>query len=205
MTTVMDLLKYIKKSFGHPYQVVEISDEDITEEIIQDEALKQYSTYYPWIHTEPFDPDKMEINQFRDNNLTLDPEFFSGIVGISDAFYYDQRITVTQIDKYNYKLHDRFTGIVATDILFKCKFVHKTDLSTMTIADMNRFKKLALILAAKKILPIRKYNNNISTPIGEIALDVETPQTLADSYDEFVEKELHNVSTFSSRLFFRLA
>ena len=89
--------------------------------------------------------------------------------------------TIFQMDKYTYKMGE----MNLTENTIKFKMIHKKDLSTMTFNHYDKFKELCLHLTAKKLLPIRKFNAQIETPLGAIIPDVETVANLVDYWQEF--------------------
>lgn len=199
MITQSDILKYVKQSLGYPHVLIEFDDRQIME-VIQGDALKMYSNYYPYKSTIMLKP-SMIVNPYPSKMIDLSS--IEDLIGISEVFHGSQDVLYTQYTDTLYKLHDDLQATVITTI--NIRQIHKKDMSTLRNQDYNRFKQLCLILVARLLLPIRKYNSQISTPVGEMSTDVETVQTLADSYQDFVDRELDNIGTMVSRMPFKIA
>jgi len=208
--TQIDVLNFIKQRLGHPYVPLELTDELIVTDIIQKEALQMYSNFYPfieyrqadmtmlpefWVDFENEQPNESPHNITESNMIMVKDE---DLIAVMEIFGGQRNMDFTQIDRHKYLIHeDIHTRYI--DIVLKMKKYHRKDLSTIKPQDYRRFMELCLILTAQRLLPIRKFASQISTPVGEIQLDVETVQTLADSWQEFKEKELDNVRTFARR------
>jgi len=148
-------------------------------------------------------PNESPANMTASNMIKIDDEDLIRVVKVLSGI---EEIGFTQFDKHKYLLHWDIDTYWGNSTVIQMHKTHRQDLSSMNYEDFNRFKKLCLILTAKKILPIRRYNSQISTPIGEITVDVETVQMIADSLPEFIEKELDNVRTFAkNRTVFKIA
>ena len=217
--TPMETLKYIKSELGHPYVPIELDDTTIMNEIILGEALRTYSTYYPyveerlvsadmypeeWMSTNPDTaPPNHSPNRVSESNIIRIPD--EDLIRLVKIVSGVQELNFTQIDKHLYKIHyDIRNRLSGNTTVLKMHKMHRKDFTTFTLEDFNRFNRLALILTAKRLLPIRQYNNNISTPIGEIQTDVETVQRIVDTWQEFYEKELDNVRSFSKRTILKI-
>jgi len=96
---------------------------------------------------------------------------------------------------YNHdKIMIDYTG---NEIMVKAKCRHVNNLSSIPAAKYEKFNYLCLMETAKLILPIRKFNSQISTPLGDITPDIDTPQNLVDKYEEFIDTKFDNVRNIS--------
>ena len=82
----------------------------------------------------------------------------------------------------------------------KAKVAHPRDLSTVPINQQEIFIENALILVAKNILPIRDKYAVISSPIGQLQLNVEYIREIANREENFFREKLFNAAMLSKRI-----
>jgi len=213
-------LDYIKNHLGHPYQIIELSDDEIVKKVIHGTGMQIFSNFVPMFEflyyqrTDYIDTTgrKQLIN--LSNIISPDPQLITidptlpqaeqdrlqkikdkmianrlEELSIKERFISVQDVMNETQMSITYKMynHDKimidYTG---NEIMVKVKCRHINNLSSIPARVYERFNHLCLIETSKLILPIRKFNSQISTPLGDIVPDLDTPQTLVDSYEEFI-------------------
>ncbi len=223
-------LDYVKNHLGHPFQIIELTDEEIMKKVIHGSAMTIFSNFVPHFEILYYTEKDYVGNTGRKQQLDLmtittadpalvfvDPSLSQAKqdklqvlkdklilernkeLNIKERFISVQNI-MNEIGDIEYKLINHSTILLnytGREILVQTKCRHSYDLSTIPAAKYDKFNYLCLLELAKLILPIRKFNATIETPLGSLQPDVETPQILVDSFEEFINSKFDVVRNVS--------
>ena len=238
------ILAYIKKMLGVPFNILELNDETLINDVILDHSfLKEFSQYFPKEERITLSQEnnertiieslkKKNPNKYKDINFKnkfhnvwlLDSK--NEIIGIRDiihnpandilAYYGDIMTYANPVETATY---DLTRSMIEKPITFKFYYpnkvevlgynrsydmiaivdvVHDKDLSSIPSSLHLEYQKLCLYNTANLVLHIRQKYNNMSTPFGELNINVEWMQELAGRKQELLQ-QFKSPGNFASR------
>jgi hypothetical protein len=202
----IDVLEDVKGRFGYPHTIIEISDEDILRKVIHGKALTLFSKFYP--RSVMLYLGDMDIDTQRRNVFKIPSSKFDKILDVTDVIDGGgdkATFTFDGVDSIRVFGEENTIEFGTKNHIVKINAVHKPDLSSINFEHEEIFVHTCMVELARLILPIRKHFPTISTPVGEIQLDIETPQALIDGWEEFRREYYYHAGTYSSRKPFRIA
>ena len=222
-----NLLKKVKSKLGYPHNPIEIDDAEITE-ILTDEALRDFSKYFPVKENFILDANNKVFDETRRYQLVLPAgqelvsvqkiisgNIFSaginvdsnnmisfGLNGADDTLI--NALTKTTI---TYRLEanniiflnsNSISTSVGSGMVAVCHLTHAKDLSTLGVNQVETLETLSLKKVAERLVAIRSMYEIVSTPMGEVNLNLE----LLNKYIELgttLEEELKKAASLSGR------
>ncbi len=224
-------LDYIKNHLGHPYQIIELSDDEIVKKVIHGTGMQIFSNFVPMFEILYYQRSDYIDNTGRKQIIDLkkiispDPQLITidptlpqaeqdrlqkikdrmianrlEELSIKERFISIQDVmneTQVSITYKMYNNHQILIDYTGNEIMIKAKCRHVDNLSSIPAAKYEKFNYLCLMETAKLILPIRKFNSQIETPLGAIVPDIDTPQILVDKFDEFINEKMDKARNIS--------
>ena len=220
-----DLLDFIKRRLGVPYNPIEISDEDILKIVIK-RVIPLFSKYFPVKEIVTFTSEyyNSETRRFHiDEEKLFDKgRRFLAITNIVDRF--DTGINKA-LHRYNNAydfVNDRLLGSMSKEVVayemyrvdgshyfsinnnisksvtVKLETTHAVDLSTVQNNQIEVLEIIALAEVSQELLAIRSMYENLSTAVGEINLNLEMLRNNIEMYEN-IKDDLKKAAIFSKR------
>lgn len=225
--TPTTILQHLEKKLGYGFNELEISAEDIIENIRQ-ESLPIFSKSFPYIIRHMIDPVKDLVPTYS-NRYYLRTEY--EVFGVKEVFlsnsFYGDTITAAMITSGNCSAfesqimadiismnkvpvtHRWFdddcsveiypNGLMNSGILAELKTVHLDDFSTIPLNMRSEFLKLCLYDTQEVIYPLRHRFSSLQTAFGNIELFVDDLQNASDKKDELLERWRKNFFKSANR------
>ena len=203
------LIGYIKEQFGYPYNMFEITDDDLLKKITN-RYLREFSKFYPH---------KIMCELVYDSTnkcyiINTDKEIIS-VEKVQDLGYIlNNRMARPRVDailaKDTYRDFIAFRYVepnmvyigqlVLSGLSARVNVVHEADLSTITQDKRAIFEEFCVIEVAIWLLAIRSKYSEFSSPVGSLNLNIDFLRTIADKKEQFYNDRLLKSSIFSERI-----
>lgn len=210
------LLRFIEKEMGYRFEDLEISPEEIIDNV-QQESLPMFSKFYPYIVRHLVNPAKDIVDGYQNRYyIKLDDKYTPfGVnkVFVSNDLVTDDLMGVTIANtgsSYTAQLiadiisacrcpvtfqyfddDDSFelypNGISNYNILIEVKCIHLEDFTTIPFNLHDEFKKLALYDTQIALLPLRRRFSQLDTGLGNIELFISNLEEASSKRTELLE------------------
>ena len=208
MQSANDILFWLKRELGSPYVEIELDDKFIIEEIILNEAITIFSTFYPRFDLVPLLPFTVN-NKFNDNTYfkfysdtiftIVNPSF----IGLSKILSNNgDEINYEELENNKYRLGVLNRGMSMTTnsslkdfnnhIVLKIKLRHD-EVETIPTRLLKKFRELCLRIYAKKVVRIRNSAKSLQSTVGNIELYNDDMQELVTQYDDWFKNNFDNI------------
>ena len=195
--TDSNCLRKMKKKLGFPHTIIEISDVEILQDIIHDEALKTFSTYFP---AEAVIRREEMLQDSRYEAVYRFPEEYEGrIISVKNVLNIGGKTDFQLIDNHSIRIYNYDDSLNGDSVVINAKVIHKKDLSTIPINQEDIFLEYCTILLAEQILPIKKEFARLGSQIGDIEMSTDVIEKYADKKDDFKTTNFYNSAKLSKR------
>lgn len=217
------VLQSIEKNLGATFQVLELSNEDILD-IVVNETIPTFSLYYPFYTLIQIDPYKDAVpNRFNTFYIKTDldiigvskimAENYMGNGGLPMAFYdsdpVNRQMTADVASMYLQPITFDFEepNIVSVypktqlmgKFMLEIKTVHPSHMATIPLALRSDFLEMALYDVRIALYPIRHKFQTINTTFGSIELFMDKLESAQDDKKTLMDKWRSNFSKSSKR------
>lgn len=219
------LLNKVKGDLGFPYNIIEFTDDKIVEEVICSYSTRlTFSKRFPYeerIYVSEKDnenKDNMYSNRYTINskniilNITkLYPIYFSSLVQLLptqtggdplndaiDGLLYD-------INKYEMNFNFIHPNIIEVygggygQFLLVAETIHSADLSTIPVNKQDIYITLVKGVLSEKLKTIRSKYGSLTTPFGELSLNIDLLDAAIQKKDDLFDKIDNNAGNLVKR------
>jgi len=206
------VLQSIEKNLGASFQVLELTNEDILN-ILVEETIPTFSTYYPFYTLIQIDPNKDAV-PYRYNTFYIKTDLeligvskimaenYMGNGGLPMAFYdsdpVNRQMTADVASMYLQPITFDFEepNIVSIypktqlmgKFMLEVKAYHPSHMATIPVAMRNEFLEMALYDVRIALYPIRHKFQTINTTFGSIELFMDKLESAQDDKKTLMEK-----------------
>jgi hypothetical protein len=222
------ILRYLEKKLGYRFNDLEISPNDIIENI-QTDSLETFSKYFPYVERHYIDVTKDRVEQYQNQYylktdlqvLAVKQVFLGNNFGDGGDPYATARYCPKHNNFFDIQLRNDMASLSTVPVTFNFIYpnrveiypsnytkgkiltelhcVHSKDFSTIPLNMKDEFLKLCLYDTQEVLYQIRHRFANLQTAFGNIELFIDDLQSAPDKKDELIEKWRRNAYKSSKR------
>jgi len=217
-----NLKDYVKLKLGHPYNPIELSDDEI-EDILKRRVILNFSKYFPVketvilsdsnrINNKTYKVDKdLGNGKFIINVLNIVPSGVQNtLVDTTNMYDYTSSLIINSMNKNiitftKKEQEDQFILTLSqnqshlSNLVVHIECTHAFDLSTFTLNQIETLEIMALSEISQVLIGIRSMYQTMSTNVGEINLNIDFLKENIEAFER-IKDDLKKAAIFSKRV-----